>query len=98
MIWFYISFATREGHRGSTVVAANDIASALDEATRRGLNPGGEAQIIPVPPHNNEHPDIVRCRNRLVSKAELMTASNGYGRGYHENSSVVCEQCNEGEP
>jgi hypothetical protein len=91
--WFYISFATREGHRGSTVVQAADAAGALVEANRRGLNPGGEAQIVPVPPANNEHPDIIPLRNRLASKAELM-ARGAIRGGYHENSEVVCEQCN----
>ena len=94
--WFYISFARTKaegGHLGSTVVQATNAESALVEATRRGLNPGGEAQIVPVPPDRNEHPDLVRCRNRLVSKAELMAASDGYSRGYHENSAVVCEEC-----
>jgi hypothetical protein len=98
MNWFYISFArpkSQGGFLGATVVQAEDTPDALEQATRRGLNPGGEAQIIPVPADRNEHPDIVRCRNRLVSKAELMAASAGYGRGYHENAVVVCGDCNE---
>jgi hypothetical protein len=88
--WFYISFASLErGHLGSTVVDG-----AFAEATARGLNPGGEAQIVPVPPENYEHPIFVAIRNRLVSKAELMqhgAISSGY---YHEDAEVVCEDCN----
>lgn len=95
--WFYISFAlpkNKGGHLGSTVVEATSPAGALIEASRRGLNPGGEAQIIPVPPERSEHPDLVPIRNRLASKTELM-ARGGYKGGYHENSAVVCEPCNK---
>jgi hypothetical protein len=97
MTWFYISFAKAKkdgGHLGSTVVEASDPDGALAEATRRGLNPGGEAQIIPVPARNNNHPEIVPLRNRLVSKAEL-ARTGGIRGGYHKNSSVVCQECNE---
>jgi hypothetical protein len=96
MMWFYISFATENNHLGSTVVQAADAADALAKASQRGLNPGGEAQIVPVPPKNNEHPEIVPLRNRLVSKAELM-ARGATRRGYHENSKIVCQSCNEEE-
>jgi hypothetical protein len=95
-MWFYISFAKAKkdgGHLGSTVVEAADAFGALAEATRRGLNPGGEAQIIPVPPEKTEHSQVVSLRNRLASKAELMAGPTR--SGYHQNSEVVCEDCNE---
>jgi hypothetical protein len=95
--WFYISFARAKvdgGFLGATVVQAKNSAGAFAEATRRGLNPGGEAQIIPVPPENIEHPDIVPLRNRLASKAELLARGGVKGGGYHENSEVVCQDCN----
>jgi len=95
MRWFYISFGSFEhGHLGSTVVQAADVAGALAEATARGLNPGGEAQIIPVPPERSEHPDLVAIRNRLANKHELM-GRGATARVYHENAEVVCEECND---
>jgi hypothetical protein len=91
--WFYISFASLGGHLGSTVVQADDVDGAFAEATARGLNPGGEAQIVPVPTDRSEHPDLVAIRNRLVSKAELMQRG-AISSGYHEDAEVVCEDCN----
>jgi hypothetical protein len=97
--WFYISFARAKaegGFLGGTVVQADDALSALTEATRRGLNPGGEAQIIRVPDANVENPTIVALRNRLASKAELSARGENRG-GYHEAGEVVCKICNEPE-
>jgi hypothetical protein len=95
--WFYISFARAKadgGFLGGTVVQADDAPSALAEATRRGLNPGGEAQIIRVPDENIEQPTVVALRNRLASKAELLARGEHRG-GYHERAQVVCDDCNE---
>lgn len=98
MQWHYISFAkpkTDGGFLGATVVWAKDPPDALKVATRKGLNPGGEAQIIPVSPDRAHIPEIAMCRNRLVGKEELMS-HGGYAAGkYHDNSSVVCQDCNE---
>lgn len=93
--WFYISFANKKaGHLGSTVVAATGSAGALAEATSRGLNPGGEAMVVPVPPDRSDHPQLVFLRNRLANKAELL-AAGGFNRGYHENADVICDDCNQ---
>jgi hypothetical protein len=96
MSWFYISFArpkSQGGFLGGTVVQADDAAGALAEATRRGLNPGGEAQIIPVPPNRTEHPDLVALRNRLAGKAELLARGATVG-AQHEAAEFVCDDCN----
>lgn len=96
--WFYISFArpkSQGGFLGATVVQAEDAPGALAEATQRGLNPGGEAQIVPVPLERSDHPDIVAIRNRLADKAELIASRDGAVKGgYHENAVVVCGDCN----
>jgi hypothetical protein len=99
MSWFYISFARAKsegGFLGGTVVQADDAPGALAEATRRGLNPGGEAQIIPVPDKSINQSTIVALRNRLASKAELL-ARGEHRTGYHERGEVVCKDCNEAE-
>lgn len=93
--WFYISFARAKaqgGFLGGTVVQADDAAGAIVEATRRGLNPGGEAQIIPVPSDRTDHQDVVAIRNRLATRDELTAREHSHG--YHENAEVVCDDCN----
>lgn len=94
MSLFYISFANRsKGFLGGTVVQAQDAAGALEEATRRNINPGGEAQIVEVPPQNINNPTVVALRNRLASKDELI-ARGETRRGYHQRADVVCDDCN----
>jgi hypothetical protein len=93
---FYISFARAKaegGFLGGTVVEADDAPGALAEATRRGLNPGGEAQIVRVPDANVNAPTIRALHNRLASKAELLARGENRG-GYHEHAEVVCDDCN----
>jgi hypothetical protein len=95
MIWFYISFASEAGHLGSTVVEANDEDSALAIATKRGLNPGGEAMIVPVPAKFADKPGTVWMRYRLCSEAEMM-AHGPVSHGRQKNATYVCELCNAG--
>lgn len=101
--WFYISFARRKaegGFRGATVVQANDAAGALEEATRRNLNAGGEAQVIPIPPDRIDRPELVALRNRLVGRDELIALASGEVTigAYHENAEVICNDCNPRRP
>jgi hypothetical protein len=95
MGWFYISFADRKGFRGGTVVQAKDAPGALAEATKRGLNPGGEAQIIRVPNANIENPNIVALRNRLADRNEMLTQREGHAGMRHPKGTFVCDDCNE---
>jgi hypothetical protein len=98
MTWFYISFARAKadgGFLGATVVEGNDAGNALYNATMRDLNPGGEAQIVPVPRDKWEHPDFVALRYRLVGLDELAKMSGGYRIGHHEHGEFVCQDCNE---
>jgi hypothetical protein len=98
--WWYISFARAKadgGFLGGTVVQADDAPGALAEATRRGLNPGGEAQIVRVPSENVHNRTVLALRNRLVGKAKLLALGEKRG-GYHPNAEVVCEDCNEPGP
>jgi hypothetical protein len=69
-LW-YISFATDKRHLGSTVVEAANAKGAIEEATRRKLNPGGEAMIVEVPKEALGHQDIARMMNRLAGSEEM---------------------------
>jgi hypothetical protein len=98
--WFYISFARAKrdgGFLGATVVAAEDVVDAFEKTKACGLNPGGEAQVIPIPPERAELPEIVALRNRLVGREELIAISNGDVTigAYHENAEVICADCND---
>jgi hypothetical protein len=68
-LW-YISFADAEKFRGVTVVEASSAEEAFFVACERGLNPGGEAMILPVPPPYPD--DALRYLNRLVDQDELV--------------------------
>jgi hypothetical protein len=49
MTWFYLSFASETGFLGACVVEAEDALNAVQVATACGINPGGEAMILPTP-------------------------------------------------
>jgi len=102
--WFYISFASAErGHLGSTVVEAENTAGAIEVAAAHGLNPGGEAEIIPIPDAKADLPELIPLRYRLASKAELL-ATGKFGSirdvaaADRPKSVHVCEQCNNDVP
>lgn len=68
-LW-YISFADEDGFRGATVVEAFSSQAALAVASERGLNPGGQAGILPVP--EPMPPLALSYLNRLVGEDELI--------------------------
>lgn len=103
MTYFYISFATDEGFRGATVVQADDAAGAVEEATTRGLNPGGEAAIMEIPPEAESEPDMLAMVNRLVGREEMIKEQGGQRLGdmsddmksaFKDAIDVVCDGCN----
>lgn len=67
---FYLSFADDKSSLGGTLVEAENSISAIQEVIRRGLNPGGEAMIIPV--QEPCPPSLLGYLNRLVSQEELI--------------------------
>jgi len=99
MLW-YISFAGDEGFRGATVVAAHSAEGALAEATRRNLNPGGEAKMLPVPPQGLDQ--ARRYLNRLVSEEELIADGGRKQRdmnpeiaeAFDRAAETICQHCN----
>lgn len=70
---FYISYATDENFLGATVLESNDHISVLKEATKHGLNPGGQAAVFELPYEALEAPDIRMMQGKLVSKEELLS-------------------------
>ena len=101
---FYISFATDAGFRGATVVEADSESDAIAVASRLGLNPGGEAAILAVPPDlpADGRAKVLSYQNRLVGKAEILSHGGfRYGDCSEEMQdrvarvvTKVCAQCN----
>ena len=70
MLW-YISFASETGFLGTTVVEADSPPAALQEATRLGINPGGEAAIWWLAERDDGTiAEIAKFRDRLVWREE----------------------------
>jgi hypothetical protein len=101
-LW-YISFASEDGFLGAIVVMAIDAAGAIDRANQLGINPGGEAAIIEIPPDCEE---ALTMLNRLALEPELRAAGGkklsemtGDQRAeFTEMSEKLCEDCNTGKP
>lgn len=74
-LW-YISFAmpkAQGGFRGATIVEAPSAEQALPAATLAGLNPGGEAVILPWPV-DADPDEMALYLNRLATKREILDA------------------------
>jgi hypothetical protein len=65
---YWLSFASETECLGVCLVEAESLDGALAEATRRGLNPGGEGVVSEVPEGHREH--AWPYRNRLMPRAE----------------------------
>lgn len=73
LTWWYLSFADDcrpVGSRflGAAIVRAHGMADAVDQAHRRGINPGGEVQGVGAPTCFS--PPESFC-NRLLTAAEV---------------------------
>jgi len=88
--FWYISFATRYRPLGATVVYAASAEAALVKATKFGLNPGGEAAILPVP--DARVTEAMVMLNRLVSADEIL--NNGGHQAPARPDAVVVPQHN----
>ena len=75
---FYISFATDTEFLGATVLESYDEINVLIEATKHGLNPGGQAAILELPYEALQADDIRCLQGRLASKEEMF--ANGAQR------------------
>jgi len=70
LCWWYLSFADKE-FRGVVVVEAHGIVSAVMRTHELGINPGGEALGMALPPGEEPAPEF---RDKLLSKLELKRA------------------------
>jgi|ERR1035438_513275 hypothetical protein len=96
---FWISFAgEKDGFLGAVIVEAGSVPEALKEATRRGLNPRGEALVCEIPPDGEIHarghvnqlmllPEIERLFGPKCDSRELLEVAG-------EHAGLVCEGCN----
>lgn len=67
--WWYVSFSGAEGFRGAVIVEAYGVATACAVAHGLGINPGGQAVGIPVPPERMD--EIQGCTDRLLPREEI---------------------------
>lgn len=99
---FYISFATDAGFLGATVVRGENPEDALKNATAVGLNPGGEAAIVEVPPDAEYEPDMVAMIDRLVHCDEMLAmgakrvvdCDPKIQARFNAEAEKVCQECN----
>jgi hypothetical protein len=66
--WWYISFADDDGFLGGVVIKGKGFTSAIMASHRLGINPGGEAMGIEIPP---DHEPPESAVGRLLSRAEV---------------------------
>ena len=69
---FYISFATDTEFLGATVLESHDEFSVLAEASKHGLNQGGQAAILEIPYAALDAPDIRMMQGKLLNKKEMI--------------------------
>lgn len=102
---YFISFATPKGNLGCVCTQAPDGARALERVTQLGLNPGGEAAVIPI---NEDEPAAKKFGyDKLISVSDMRKlgyTSRYEGKGWSKkevetfNANVetrVCQRCND---
>jgi hypothetical protein len=72
LCWFYCSFADDDGFRGAIFMKAKGITHFVREATRLGINPGG--QVMGVKLADTDALPAEKYRNRLLDKKNLEEA------------------------
>lgn len=111
MTLYWISFAGDQGLLGVVLVDADDAAAALEAATAGGVNPGGEALVLPLPvADDNPQAVLTRALPRLTllstddieaasvrcsHASEMSDAGHAALRDFAEL--VVCDDCNDKE-
>jgi hypothetical protein len=65
--WWWLSFATSERFLGVCIVEAHGIITAVLEASRKEINPGGAVQAYPFPPGNL----VPRWVNQLLTRHDV---------------------------
>jgi hypothetical protein len=75
------------------VVEADTEKYAIAVATARGINPGGEAMILPVNEDRMHLPIIQALKYRLLS-ADEMKAYGETEKGRPSDATYACDLCN----
>lgn len=98
MNYYFISFGTRQGNLGCVVTSAENSVDALNQATKKGLNPGGEAAIWLVDTNEAQKLGV----DKLISPAQMREL--GYfsskevapieKKRFMNHATIVCESCN----
>lgn len=68
--WWFLSYADDDGFRGGVIIQAHGQTEAVYLSSHRGISPGGEIRIIPIP---DEFLPPDEYRNRLLTRPELNT-------------------------
>ena len=69
---FYISYATDTEFLGATVIECVAKEFVLQEASKHGLNPGGQAAVLEIPYKALEAADIRIMQGKLLNKEEMI--------------------------
>ena len=78
--WFYLSYASDHKFLGAAIVWAHGFLTAVQSASKLGIDPGGEVMCCPVPrQHLRRIP--ANLRDRLLSEAEVRKHLNGTAIG-----------------
>jgi hypothetical protein len=101
---WYLSFAGDTGFLGCTVVEGLNPKSAIENATRQGLNPGGEVAIFIVPKVEWNSPDMMAAFNHLLSLDEIKKFGGKQlkdmnvqeTQAFEAMAHIGCSCCNEG--
>jgi hypothetical protein len=98
---YWISFASETaGCLGVAIVEANSLTGAVKEATRRGINPGGQAAVFECPTAHDRQM-AWPYRNRLLSRDEAVRIfgppgdANATLEAAGDRAAVICDHCNE---
>lgn len=83
---FYISFGTEDAFLGATVVEGVDAENALQNATRAGLNPGGEAMILFITSEEAGAFDMQAIFNRLATLEEMKSLGGNASRSISDDA------------
>lgn len=105
MSFFYLSFCDTSRPKGqmflgATVVRGADPDDALAQATRLGVNPGGEVAFVQFRPEFTEvehlGPQAHRYLEKFVTRDEVLTGPQGEAEPLDENMTCasICQDCN----
>jgi len=78
--WFYLSYASEEGFLGGAYVLGYGPVSATAAARQKGISPGGEVMIFPVPKAFEHELPPPAFRERLLSRSEIEALDEDEGK------------------